>query len=175
MFRSSWGWCLPLFMIVFLFLCVGTTVLSVLAVRSFGAASFTGVTFQSTPSNPGSPAVASDFLQAMKDNNDYLQAYNSLDTSLLVLIMPNDFLRQAKSADDCYGRITAFHLVDHKRQGPHSDEYTFSVMRSKLKRPYQFQLILQQNANYAWTITSYGGGNSLTGPDLPMCHAASAS
>lgn len=174
MFRFSWGWCLPLFVVVFLFLCVGTTLLSALVVRSLGATSFTGFTFQGPSSSPGSSAVASDFLQAMKDKNDYLQAYNSLDTSLLVLIMPNDFLRQATSADNCYGRITAFHQVERKRQG-HSDEYIFSVMRGKLRAPYQFQLVLQQNANGAWTITSYGGGTSLTGTDLPACHVVSAS
>ncbi|GCE32174.1 hypothetical protein KDA_76580 [Dictyobacter alpinus] len=175
MSRSFGGWCLILLLIVFLFLCVGATIVGLLLIKHVGATSFASFSFQSTPSTLSPSEVANNFLLAMKED-DNLQAYNSLDTSLLVLIMPNDFLREAKSVDTCSGRIAAFHLMEHKRQGERAYQYIFSVVRRKLKEPYPFQIVLHQNAEGAWTITSYGHGNSLVVPDLPACHIpASAS
>ncbi len=111
-------------------------------------------------------AVAADFMQAIKARS-YLPAYNDLDDTVLVILSPDDFDSQATHAYDCYGPIIAFQLTSSVA-GQGIAEYTYSVTRRKLSRPYPFRLTLRQSQGM-WAITAFGNGNTLDPPGKPIC------
>lgn len=138
--RRRWGLCFIL-AAFFLFLCVGAAAVSYSLV-----ASFLGATPQGDGSTPlgtsqerSASAVAADFMQAVKSRS-YLEAYNDLDCMLLVNLTPDDFKSQATHADSCFGP-SAFQLTSSAvDQG--TAQYTYSVTRGKLSRPYRYRLTL---------------------------------
>jgi hypothetical protein len=111
-------------------------------------------------------AVAADFMQAVKSRS-YLQAYNDLDDTLLVNLSAEDFKSQAAHTDYCYGPVSAFQLTS-SAVGQRTAQYTYSVTRGKLSRPYRFRLNLRQSQGI-WAITGYGNGNTLDPPGPLPC------
>ena len=136
-------------------------------------ASFLGATPQGKGSMPlgtrqerSASAVAGDFMQAVKSRS-YLQAYNDLDDTLLVNLAPDDFKSQAEHADSCYGPVSGFKLTS-SAAGQGTAQYTYSVARGKLSRPYKFWLTLRRSQD-TWAITAYGNGNTLDPLGPPPC------
>ena len=165
--RRRWGLCFIL-PTVLLLLCVGAAVVSYSLVASFlGAApQGNGNTPLGTSQERSASAVAADFMQAVKSRS-YLQAYNDLDDTLLVNLTADDFKSQAAHADGCYGPVSAFQLTS-SAVGQRTAQYTYSVTRGKLSRPYRFRLNLRQSQGI-WAITGYGNGNTLDPPGSPPC------
>ena len=151
-----------------LLLCVGAAVVSYSLVANFlGAVSQgNGNTPLGTRQERSASAVATDFMQAVKSRS-YLQAYNDLDDALLVNLTADDFKSQAAHADDCYGPVSRFKLIS-SAAGQGTAQYTYSVTRGRLSRPYEFRLTLRQSQG-AWAITAYGNGNTLDPPGPPPC------
>jgi hypothetical protein len=165
--RRRWGLCLILAAFLLL-LCVGAAVVSYSLV-----ASFLGATSQGNRNTPlgtrqerSASAVASDFMQALKSRS-YLQAYNDLDDTLLVNLTADDFKSQAAHADGCYGPISGFKLTS-SAAGKGTAQYTYSVTRGKLSKPYRYRLTLRQSQGI-WAITAYGDGNILDLPGALPC------
>lgn len=165
--RRRWGLCFILAAFLLL-LCVGAAVASYSLV-----ASFLGATPQGNVSTPlgtrqerSASAVATDFMQAVKSRS-YLEAYSDLDDTLLVNLTADDFKSQAAHADGCYGPVSGFKLTS-SAAGQGTAQYIYSVTRSKLSRPYRYQLTLRQSQG-TWAITAYGNGNTLDPPGPPSC------
>ncbi len=112
-------------------------------------------------------AVADDFMMGLK-NQDYLRSYNDFDTTVLVLETPEDFERQVKTTDTCYGAITQYQLVAHTEEQGEA-HFTYRVSRKKFSRSYCFQLVLLQNDTGNWAITNYGKNGQLSPPGVQAC------
>ncbi|MBV9690997.1 MAG: hypothetical protein JO202_14965 [Ktedonobacteraceae bacterium] len=112
--------------------------------------------------------VASDFLVSLS-HQDYDQAYKDLGVTITLQLSPTEFAQQAKNADRCYGQVTNYVETSGSavNQG-NSQSYGYTVGRSKLAKPYQLRLTLQQNqdTSNSWRISSYGGN---LGPDQAVC------
>jgi hypothetical protein len=112
--------------------------------------------------------VANDFLASLS-HQDYDQAYKDLGVTITLQLSPTEFAQQAKNADRCHGQITNYAETSGSavNQG-NSQSYSYTLSRSKLAKPYQLRLTLQQNQDTAnsWRISSYGGN---LGPDQAVC------
>lgn len=116
----------------------------------------------------GPALVADDFLRSLSQKN-YNQAYQDLDVKITLPLSPEEFVQQAKNADRCYGQITNYSEISGSAVNQeNSQSYSYMLSRSRLSKPYQIRLTLQQDqdASNNWKITSYGGN---LGPDLAIC------
>lgn len=111
-------------------------------------------------------AVADDFMWGLKEHNS-LEAYNNFDTTVLVLLTPLDFERQAKHADICYGAISHYQIVVHT-EGQGEAHITYDVTR-KFSGTHRFPLVLLQGDEGNWAITSYGKNGTLDPPGSLPC------
>jgi hypothetical protein len=111
----------------------------------------------------GAAATSSDFLTSLS-KQDYSQAYKNLGAAITIQLSQDDFTKGAQSDDHCFGPITNYSEVPNSaKQQDNSQAYTYSITRSKLSKPYQLSLTLQQDTEgNSWKITDYG--KSL-GPD----------
>ena len=165
--RRRWGLCFILAAFLLL-LCVGAAAVSYSLVANFLGATpqGNGGTPLGTRQERSASAVADDFMRALKSRS-YLEAYNDLDDTLLVNLTADDFKSPATHADDCYGPVSGFKLTS-SAAGHGTAEYTYSVTRARLSRPYEFRLTLRQSQG-TWAITAYGIGNTLDPPGKPLC------
>jgi len=75
----------------------------------------------------------------------YSQAYKNLGAAITIQLSQDDFTKGAQSDDRCFGPITNYSEVPNSaKQQDNSQAYTYSITRSKLSKPYQLRLILQQ-------------------------------
>lgn len=124
-------------------------------------------------SNPtvSASTTANNFLSAL-EVHDYEQAYGSLDASLAIQT-PADIFKQRVQADDhCFGNITWYSEVPGSAQTQDTTQnYDYSITRSKLAKPYVLHLVMKQVDDLAtstkvWKITDYGDD---LGPQTPSC------
>ena len=117
----------------------------------------------------GGASAAADFLAALSSRN-YDEAYSDLGAAITVAMTPEEFKQQAINDDNCYGPITNYTQVPGSasvNDSVHTQSYTYSITRQKLKQPYQLRLTLREDTTTGnWAVTSYG--NDLT-PGLPTC------
>jgi hypothetical protein len=117
----------------------------------------------------GGAAAAADFLMALSSRN-YDEAYSDLGAAKTLEITSDEFKQQAIYDDNCYGPITNYTQVPGSASvddSTHTQSYTYSITRQKLKQPYQLRLTLQEDITTGnWAVTSYG--NDL-GPGLSKC------
>jgi hypothetical protein len=117
----------------------------------------------------GGAAAAADFLAALSSRS-YDEAYSDLGAAITVEITPEEFKQQAITNDTCYGPITNYTQVPGSASvddSTHTQSYTYSITRQKLKQPYQLRLTLQEDTTTEnWAVTSYS--NDL-GPGLSQC------
>jgi hypothetical protein len=105
----------------------------------------------------GAATTSSDFLTSLSNKN-YAQAYKNLGAAITIQLSQDDFTKQAQSDDRCYGPITNYSEVANSAvQQDNTQAYTYTVTRSKLAKPYQLRLTLQQDTEgNTWKITDYG-------------------
>ena len=106
----------------------------------------------------GATATTTDFLGALSTSN-YNQAYQDLGPAITLHLSLQQFTQQAQNLDRCYGPITNYPEVqDSATNQGNSQSYTYNISRSKLTKPYQLRLTLQQDpdANNNWKIVDYG-------------------
>ena len=117
----------------------------------------------------GGAAAAADFLAALSSRN-YDEAYSDLGAAITVAMTPEEFKQQAINDDNCYGPITNYTQVPGSasvNDSTHTQSYTYSITRQKLKQPYQLRLTLREDTTTGnWAVTSYGNG---LGPGQPPC------
>ena len=117
----------------------------------------------------GGAAAAADFLAALSSRN-YDDAYSDLGAAITVRTTLEEFKQQAMNYDTCYGFITNYTQVPGSASvddSTHTQSYTYSITRQKLKQPYQLRLTLQEDTTTGnWAVTSYG--NDL-GPGQTKC------
>jgi hypothetical protein len=132
-----------------------------------GYAGFNLISAANTAS--GGAAAAADFLAALSSRN-YDDAYSDLGAAITVQLTSDEFKRQATMDDTCYGPITNYTQVPGSasvEDSTHTQSYTYSITRQKLKQPFQLRLTLQEDTTTGnWAVTSYG--NDL-GPGLSQC------
>jgi hypothetical protein len=150
------------------FVLLGIFALSALLACGIGYAVFNYVTGLSASS--GAATTANHFLNALSNRN-YDQAYNDLDPTITLQLTQDAFTQEAEYTDRCFGPVETYTEIPNSAtvQGNGTiQSYTYSVTRSKVGKPYQFHLTLQQNPNTPsdWKISSYG--DSL-GPAQPTC------
>jgi hypothetical protein len=176
---SSMPWWVIPILVVFLILCALGLLVGYLLVSAVSGAG--SVLFAHTGAPAGSrvhipafggkqprsaSAVANDFMMGLK-NQDYLRSYNNFDVTVLVLETPEDFERQVRHADTCYGAITQYQVVAHM-EAQEEAHITYRISR-KFSRPYSFQLVLLQDDAGNWAITSYGNNGQLSPPGILAC------
>lgn len=114
-------------------------------------------------------STSSDFMNAIS-SQDYAQAYKDLGATITIQLAQDEFMQRAQNDDRCYGKITKVSEVPSSAtsQG-NSQSYTYDITRSKLNKPYQLRLTLQQNQGEAttWKIVDYG--NDLGPGQAPAC------
>jgi len=117
----------------------------------------------------GGAAAAADFLAALASRN-YDAAYSDLGAAITVEMTQEEFKQQATNDDNCYGPITNYTQVPGSasiNDSTHTQSYTYSITRQKLKQPYQLRLTLREDTTTGtWAVASYG--NDL-GPGQPPC------
>ena len=125
--------------------------------------------FAATKSTAGAATTATDFLNALSEQN-YDQAYNDLDATITIQTSPEDFKQDAQNTDRCYGKVTAYSEVANSavQNNSQSYSYSFTITRSKLSHPYTLRLTLLQDSYGNWKISSFGNNNDL-GPGQPPC------
>src|SRR5260370_13660524 len=104
----------------------------------------------------GPATTVSDFFDAVSSNN-YEQAYQDLGPAITIRLNQQDFTKQAQELDQRYGPITDYKEVANSATNQdNSQSYTFTITRSKLTKPYNLRITLQQDLNEGWKITDYG-------------------
>ncbi len=177
---SSMPWWVIPILVVFLILCALGLLVGYLLVSAISGAGSALFAHTSTPAGSrvhipaiggkqprSASAVADDFMRGLKDQ-DSLRSYNDFDVTVLVLETPEDFERQVKRTDTCYGAITHYQLAAHT-EGQGEAHITYLVSRKKFSRSYCFQLVLLQDDEGNWAITSYGNNGQLSPPGVLAC------
>jgi hypothetical protein len=119
-----------------------------------------------TNSTAGAAATSADFLQQLSNRN-YEQAFNDLGANITVETTVDEFTRSAQRDDQCYGQVTNYNEVPNSAAVQNNTQvYRYNITRSKLSKPYQLQLTLQQDNYGDWKIIDYG---SDLGPKPPAC------
>jgi hypothetical protein len=104
----------------------------------------------------GPAATINDFFNAISSNNDE-QAYQDLGPAITIRLNQQDFTKQAQDLDQRYGPITDYKEVANSATTQDaSQSYMFTIKRSKLTKPYNLRIILQQDPNEGWKISDYG-------------------
>lgn len=113
--------------------------------------------FNSMNASSGAAATATDFLTALSKQN-YAQAYKDLGAAITLQMSQDDFTKRAQSDDRCSGQITDFsEVADSAQHQDTSQSYAYSIKRSKLSKPYQIRLTLQQDTEgNTWKVVDYG-------------------
>lgn len=111
----------------------------------------------------GAAATASDFLSSLSQKH-YDQSYKDLGAAITLQLSKDDFTKNAQSDDRCFGQITNYSEVPNSaEQQNNSQSYTYNITRSKLSKPYQMRIVLQQDSEgNTWKIIDYGKN---LGPD----------
>lgn len=124
--------------------------------------------FSGIGASSGAATTATDFLSALASRS-YSEAYKDLGAPITIQMTSTQFTQQAERDDTCYGVVTNYAEVANSAvvQG-NSQSYSYTITRSKLARPYQLRLTLQQDqeAPGTWQVTSYGDD---LGPQPPTC------
>ena len=114
----------------------------------------------------GAATTTADFLQQLSARN-YDQAFDDLGANITVQTTQDEFTREAQRDDTCYGPVTNYSEVPGSATNQNNTQtYTYTVTRSKLSKPYQLKLTLQQDNYSDWKITDYGPD---LGPTTPTC------
>jgi len=116
-----------------------------------------------------STTVADDFLQALKAQQSR-QAYGYLDVTTQVMLSSSGFDREARAADTCYGAITSYQIITEEAMA--DVEYiTYLISRKNLSSPYRFPIVLVQETQANWAITSYGkdSNDTISPPGVSTC------
>ncbi|HET9918736.1 MAG TPA: hypothetical protein VFQ30_02755 [Ktedonobacteraceae bacterium] len=122
--------------------------------------------FSASNASAGAATTTADFLQQLKDRN-YASAFDDLGANITVQTTQDEFTRTAQRDDTCYGPVTDYTEVPNSATTQNNTQsYSYTVTRSKLSKPYQLKLTLQQDNYGDWKIISYG--NDL-GPKVPTC------
>ena len=104
----------------------------------------------------GPASVINDFFNGISSDN-YEQAYQDLGPAITLQLNQQDFIKQAQDLDQQYGPITDYQEVANSATNQdNSQSYTFTITRSKLKKPYTLHFVLQQDSNEVWKISNYG-------------------
>ncbi len=104
----------------------------------------------------GPASVINDFFNGISSDN-YEQAYQDLGPAITLQLNQQDFIKQAQDLDQQYGPITDYQEVANSATNQdNSQSYTFTITRSKLKKPYTLHFVLQQDPNEVWKISNYG-------------------
>jgi hypothetical protein len=117
----------------------------------------------------GAVTTASDFLTSISQQN-YSQAYKNLGAAITIQLSQDDFTKQAQNDDRCFGQITNYsEVANSAEQQNNSQAYTYTITRSKLSKPYQLRLTLQQDPEgNNWKIVDYGK-DLAPNQQLPSC------
>ena len=136
---------------------------SVLAcVIGFAAANF----ISASNASSGAATTTADFLQQLSTRN-YDKAFDDLGANINVQTTQDEFTREAQRDDTCYGPVTNYTEVPGSATNANNTQtYAYTITRSKLSKPYQLKLTLQQDNYGDWKITNYGAD---LGPELPTC------
>lgn len=113
----------------------------------------------------GATAMANDFVQALLNRN-YDQAYNDLSPSVVDPTSRSKFKQNALSEDQCYGSVTGYKNAGTSSQN-NSLKYTYTMTRSKLQKPYQLYVTVQQNSSGNWQIVDYESNLGSIQPGCP--------
>ncbi len=114
----------------------------------------------------GAAATSADFLQQLSTRN-YEQAYDDLGANITVTTTQDEFTHAAQLDDKCFGQVTGYTEIPNSAAVQNNTQvYRYNITRSKLSKPYQLQLTLQQDTYGDWKIISYGGD---LGPRPPSC------
>ncbi|MDQ2902576.1 MAG: hypothetical protein M3Y81_03380 [Chloroflexota bacterium] len=159
--RRSRGW----------WLVIGTLLLVVCGVLTFvGVYVVTNVS-QALNTGAAPATTVGNFLAAVGSQN-YAQAYSSLGPAITISTRQDEFMQQATQDDHCFGMVTNYTEVSGSAQENNNVwTYSYTITRSKVQKPYQLTLTLQQDSDGQWRIASYtsdGNGNDL-GPSVPSC------
>ena len=104
----------------------------------------------------GPATTVNDFFNRVSSNN-YEQAYQDLGPAITIRLNQQDFTKQARGLDQRYGPITDYKEVANSAINQDSSQsYTFTITRSKLTKPYNLRITLQQDLNEGWKISDYG-------------------
>jgi hypothetical protein len=105
----------------------------------------------------GAATTATDFLTSLSKQN-YAQSYKDLGAAITLQLSQDDFTKRAQSDDRCFGQITNYSEVpDSAQHQDNSQSYTYNITRSKISKPYQMHITLQQDSEgNNWKITDYG-------------------
>jgi hypothetical protein len=142
----------------------GIFVFCILLACGIGFAAFNLIS--ATNATSGAAATSADFLQQLTNRN-YEQAYDDLGANITVETTQDEFTRTAQLDDKCYGPVTNYTEVPNSAAVQNNTQvYRYNITRSKLSKPYQLQLTLQQDNYGDWKIIDYG---SDLGPKPPTC------
>jgi serine/threonine protein kinase len=159
--KKSWWFVVSLILIIGMFLLVSAG-----AVSMVNALTSSFVKSSLTSASGETETTATIFLQDLKQQN-YSQAYDQFDDSLLLAMTVMDFTRQAQTDDRCYGSIVSYREMSSGGVRDGQQSVAYSITRSKLTHPYTLHFMLQQDLSSGkWLIASYGDD---LGPGPPTC------
>ncbi|QBD78451.1 hypothetical protein EPA93_21615 [Ktedonosporobacter rubrisoli] len=128
--------------------------------------------FQGISVSSGASTAAAGFLGAVS-KSDYAQAYTYLGPAITLPTHQAQFIQQAQALDRCYGPVADYSEVANSATNQdNSQSFSYTLTRSKLKKPYQIRITLQQDRDSpnTWKIADYG--NDLgPGASAPACKA----
>ena len=98
-------------------------------------------------------AMANDFMNALVKHN-YDEAYNDLGSAITGSTSHDDFIRQARTEDSCYGPVTSYQ--DAGTSSPNGTQvHTYDVSRANIGQPYHLHITLAKDFWGNWHITDY--------------------
>ena len=106
----------------------------------------------------GAATTTADFLDALS-KGDYDRAYKDLGPAVTLRTSPDEFKQQGQAADQCYGPVQNYSEVPNSASNQGNNQsYSYTITRSKLQKPYQLHITLQQDqVSNSWKISDYGG------------------
>ncbi|GAC1674798.1 MAG: hypothetical protein NVS9B9_30490 [Ktedonobacteraceae bacterium] len=104
---------------------------------------------------PAAATRADDFVNSLA-NHTYDRAYGDLGTTITNQTLQKQFTQQAQQEDTCYGAVTGDTRMDNNTTAQGSTlNYVYTLNRSKMSKPYQLHITLQQDGGGNWQITDY--------------------
>jgi hypothetical protein len=106
----------------------------------------------------GAATTTTDFLDALS-KSDYDRAYKDLGPAVTLRTSPDEFKQQGQTEDRCYGAVQNYSEVPNSASNQGGNQsFSYTITRSKLPKPYQLRISLQQDQNgNGWKISDYGG------------------
>jgi hypothetical protein len=106
----------------------------------------------------GPAASTADFLTSLSSKN-YEQAYKDLGPAITIRLNQQEFQQQAQAVDQQYGTIKDYPEVSgsSNTNGENTESFTYAITRTKMTKPYNLTIILQQDPyDNTWKIVDYG-------------------